>query len=63
MHWWSTIMLSIQLNFGQATLSGVVNVATIDFIRRKNSVNFFVTAGAGLAMYNPTVTFANGFCS
>ncbi|TEW67961.1 OmpA family protein [Mucilaginibacter phyllosphaerae] len=40
--------------FWQATLSGVVNVATIDFIRRKNSVNFFVTAGAGLALYNPT---------
>ncbi len=40
--------------FYQATLSGVVNVATIDFIRRKNSVNFFLTAGAGLAMYNPT---------
>ncbi|MGY4537509.1 OOP family OmpA-OmpF porin [Mucilaginibacter sp. UYNi724] len=40
--------------FYQATLSGVVNVATIDFIRRKNSVNFFLNAGAGLAMYNPT---------
>jgi OOP family OmpA-OmpF porin len=40
--------------FWQATLSGVVNVATIDFIRRKNSVNFFINAGAGLAMYNPT---------
>ena len=40
--------------FYQATLSGVVNVATIDFIRRKNSVNFFINAGAGLAMYNPT---------
>ncbi|MBL4674902.1 MAG: OmpA family protein [Mucilaginibacter sp.] len=46
--------------FYQATLSGVVNVATIDFIRRKNSVNFFLTAGAGLAMYNPTgVTAGN----
>ena len=40
--------------FWQATLSGVVNVATIDFIRRKNSVNFFVTAGAGLALYQPS---------
>ncbi|WP_317127824.1 OmpA family protein [Mucilaginibacter terrigena] len=46
--------------FWQATLSGVVNVATIDFIRRKNSVNFFLTAGAGLAMYNPTGVTAQG---
>lgn len=40
--------------FWQGTISGVVNVATIDYIRRKNAVNFFVTAGAGLAWYNPT---------
>ncbi|QHS54731.1 OmpA family protein [Mucilaginibacter sp. 14171R-50] len=46
--------------FWQATLSGVVNVATIDFIRRKNSVNFFINAGAGLAMYNPTGVTAAG---
>lgn len=43
-----------------ATLSGVVNVATVDFIRRKNSVNFFVSAGAGLAGYAPKVTLASG---
>jgi OOP family OmpA-OmpF porin len=42
-----------------ATLSGVVNVATVDFIRRKNSVNFFVSAGAGLAGYAPKVTLAS----
>jgi len=42
-----------------ATLSGVVNVATVDFIRRKNSVNFFVSAGAGLAGYAPKVTLYN----
>ncbi|RFZ93030.1 OmpA family protein [Mucilaginibacter conchicola] len=51
---------SYSTRFYQATLSGVVNVATIDFIRRKNSVNFFINAGAGLAMYNPTGTTANG---
>lgn len=44
-------------NFFQATLGGVVNVATIDYIRRKNAINFFITAGAGLAWYNPTGTF------
>ncbi|RYE31763.1 MAG: OmpA family protein [Sphingobacteriaceae bacterium] len=42
-----------------ATLSGVVNVATVDFIRRKNSVNFFVSAGGGLAAYAPKVTLGN----
>ncbi len=42
-----------------ATLAGVVNVATIDFLRRQNSVNFFVTAGGGYAAYAPKVTYAN----
>jgi OOP family OmpA-OmpF porin len=36
-------------------LRGVVNVATVDFLRRENSVNFFVTAGYGLVAYNPIV--------
>jgi OOP family OmpA-OmpF porin len=40
--------------FNQFTLGGVVNVATIDYIRRKNAINFFINAGAGLAFYNPT---------
>lgn len=43
-----------------ADLRGVVNVATVDFLRRENSVNFFVTAGYGLAAYAPKVTYANG---
>ncbi|MDN3550169.1 OmpA family protein [Mucilaginibacter aquaedulcis] len=51
---------SFQTKFWSGTLSGVVNVATIDFLRRKNSVNFFVTAGAGLALYTPKVTFKDG---
>jgi OOP family OmpA-OmpF porin len=49
-----------ETKFWSGTLSGVVNVATIDFLRRKNSVNFFVTAGAGLALYTPKVTFKDG---
>jgi OOP family OmpA-OmpF porin len=36
-----------------ATLSGVVNVATVDFLARKNSVNFYVSAGAGIINYLP----------
>ncbi|WP_419699828.1 OmpA family protein [Mucilaginibacter sp. NFX135] len=51
---------SFQTKFWSGTLSGVVNVATIDFLRRKNSVNFFVTAGGGLALYQPKVTFKDG---
>ncbi|MFD2148352.1 OmpA family protein [Mucilaginibacter antarcticus] len=39
----------------QGTISGVVNVATIDFLRRENSVNFLISAGAGLINFNPTV--------
>jgi len=45
---------SYSTDFYSATLSGVLNVATVDFLRRKNAVNFFVTAGAGLALYQPT---------
>lgn len=41
-------------------LRGVANVATVDFLRRENSVNFFVTAGYGVAAYNPIVTAQNG---
>jgi len=51
---------SYQTRFYSGTLSGVVNVATIDFLRRKNSVNFFVNAGAGMVWYNPEFTYANG---
>jgi len=51
---------SFQTKFWSATLSGVVNVATIDYIRRKNAVNFFVTAGAGLAWYAPKITYSDG---
>jgi OOP family OmpA-OmpF porin len=51
---------AFQTDFYQATLSGVVNVATIDFLRRQNSVNFFVNAGAGLAFYNPSLATTPG---
>ncbi|MCZ4223752.1 OmpA family protein [Pedobacter rhodius] len=41
-------------------LRGVVNVGSIDFLRRENSVGFFVTAGAGYMAYAPKVTYTNG---
>ena len=43
-----------------ADIRGVVNVATVDFLRRENSVNFFVSAGYGLVAYAPKVTSAAG---
>lgn len=43
-----------------ADIRGVVNVATVDFLRRENSVNFFVTVGYGLVAYAPKVTYATG---
>ncbi|MGF7082448.1 OmpA family protein [Mucilaginibacter sp. UYCu711] len=47
--------VSSSSSFWQGSLSAVVNVATIDFLRRENSVNFFLNAGAGLAMYKPNI--------
>jgi OOP family OmpA-OmpF porin len=41
-------------------LRGVVNVATVDFLRRENAVNFFVSAGYGLMAYAPSTTESNG---
>ncbi|MBC8052873.1 MAG: OmpA family protein [Sphingobacteriaceae bacterium] len=35
-----------------AVLSGVANVATVDFLKRENAINFFVKAGYGIAWYN-----------
>ncbi|MBB5620243.1 OOP family OmpA-OmpF porin [Pedobacter cryoconitis] len=43
-----------------ADIRGVVNVATVDFLRRENSVNFFVTVGYGLVAYAPKVTTVGG---
>jgi len=41
-------------------LRGVVNVGSIDFLRRENSVGFFLTAGGGYLAYAPKVTASNG---
>ena len=35
-----------------ATMMGVANVATVDFLKRENSVNFLVKAGYGIAWYH-----------
>jgi OOP family OmpA-OmpF porin len=46
-------------DFWQGAISGEVNVATVDYLRRKNAINFLVNAGAGLVSYKPTVYGAN----
>lgn len=52
---------SFETKFGYAAdLRGVVNVATVDFLRRENSVNFTLSAGYGLLAYQPTTTSAAG---
>ncbi|RZL01882.1 MAG: OmpA family protein, partial [Pedobacter sp.] len=41
-------------------IRGIVNVATVDFLRRENSVNFFLQAGYGLIAFAPAGTYADG---
>ena len=43
---------SIQYN---ASLNGVFQLATIDFLRRENAVNFYASVGLGLMAYNPVL--------
>lgn len=42
-----------------ASLSAVVNVATINWLYKQNFVQIYVSAGAGLAGYNPELTTVN----
>ena len=39
---------------------GVINVATVDFLRRKNAINFYVEAGLGMEYYIPKQYDKNG---
>ncbi|TCD27939.1 OmpA family protein [Pedobacter psychrodurus] len=41
-------------------LRGVVNLGSIDFLRRENSVGFFLTAGAGYMAYAPKIITGAG---
>jgi len=45
--------------FWQGGISGVVNVATVDYLRRKNAINFYMSGGFALASYKPTLYGAN----
>ena len=43
-----------------ASLSAVMNIATINWLYRQNFVQIYVSAGGGLAGYSPRLTDANG---
>ncbi|GAB3938234.1 OmpA family protein [Mucilaginibacter myungsuensis] len=51
---------AVKTFYQSAALGGVFNFATIDFLHRKNSVNFFAKAAIGLANYHPEITLPNG---
>jgi OOP family OmpA-OmpF porin len=40
-------------NFNAVSLSGVFNIASVSFLHRKNSVNFYGSAGLGVDFYKP----------
>jgi len=46
--------------FNSFSLSGVVNIGSVNFLHRTNSVNFFVTGGAGFDYYKPSPVTAYG---
>jgi len=46
-------------SYNQVALEGVINVATVDYLRRKNAINFYLNAGVGYIWYTPTVTGAS----
>jgi len=49
---------SDKTTFYGGSLVGTVNIATVSFLHRKNSVNFYVSGGTGLLTYHPE--FING---
>ncbi|HEY4322825.1 MAG TPA: OmpA family protein [Mucilaginibacter sp.] len=51
---------SFKTTFYSGTISGLANVASVDFMHRKNAVNFYLSAGIGLADYHPSYVDASG---
>jgi len=51
---------SFQTNLLSGTISGVWNFGNVSFLHRTNGINFYLSAGAGLAFYQPKVTYADG---
>jgi len=51
---------SFSTTFYSGTISGLANVASVDFWHRKNAINFYLSAGVGLDYYHPTYVTAAG---
>ncbi|RYZ97709.1 MAG: OmpA family protein [Sphingobacteriaceae bacterium] len=51
---------SFETKFWSGSLSGIINIGSVDFLRRKNAINFFAHAGAGLALYSSKITDFDG---
>jgi len=46
---------SFKTPFLSASFSGLIDVATISYLHRKDAVNFYLTAGGGLLWYSPKI--------
>jgi OmpA-OmpF porin, OOP family len=55
-----TSYTSFTTKFNSFSLGGVVNFGNISFLHRQNSVNFYVSGGAGLNYYKPTPVATDG---
>ncbi len=49
----NTVNITTKLNYG-VSIKGEVDVASINFLKRRNGIRFFVTGGYGLAGFNPS---------
>jgi OOP family OmpA-OmpF porin len=47
--------VSFSTDFLQGSISGTVNIGSIDFLHRENAINFFGKAGVGLVSYKPNI--------
>jgi len=51
---------SFSTTFLSGSIIGLANVASVDFIHRKNAINFYLSTGIGLASYKPTYVDGTG---
>lgn len=52
-------LMAYETNLHAVSLMGVVNIATVDFMRKENWINFLVKAGWGQTAYSYTLTDEN----
>jgi len=47
--------VSTSTDFLQGSISGTINIGSIDFLHRENAINFYGKAGLGIATYKPNI--------